>query len=59
MDAWRSFWQPAVQLNASAAGSRNLASHVTLRQHVLPETEAAPADYRRPRNQGLCDELDH
>ena len=62
MDAWRSFWQPTVQVNASAAGSRNFAGHATLRrlgQHVLLEMEATPADYWRPRNQGLCDGLDH
>jgi AraC-like DNA-binding protein len=61
-DAWRAFWQPAMQASASPTGGEGFRGHATLRRlgrHVLLEMEADPASYRRPRSQGLRDGLDH
>jgi AraC-like DNA-binding protein len=62
-DAWRAFWQPAVQVTASPpGGGAGFHGHATLRRlgrHVLIEMEADPASYGRPRSQALRDGLDH
>lgn len=61
-DAWRAFWQPAVQVSGPQAGVGSFCGHASLRRlgrHVLLEMEADPASYRRARSQGLRDGLDH
>lgn len=61
-DAWRAFWQPAVQVAVSpavAAGFRGEARLRRLGGHVLLEMQADPASYRRPRTAWLRDGLEH
>ncbi|HEV7267959.1 MAG TPA: AraC family transcriptional regulator [Falsiroseomonas sp.] len=62
LDAWRAFWQPAVHVTALPTGGDTFAGHATLRRlgrHVLLDMQATPANYSRPRSQGLRDGLDH
>ncbi|NKE44005.1 helix-turn-helix transcriptional regulator [Roseomonas frigidaquae] len=62
LDAWRAFWQPAVHVTARCDGAEGFIGQATLRRlgrHVLLDMQAAPANYRRPRSQGLRDGLDH
>lgn len=60
-DAWRAFWQPAVNVVATrreAAGFQGSARLRRLGRYVLLEAEADAADYRRARSEGLRDGLD-
>ncbi|MGK7869862.1 helix-turn-helix domain-containing protein [Falsiroseomonas sp. E2-1-a20] len=64
LDAWRAFWQPAVHVTAAGTGGDGgeaFDGQATLRRlgrHVLLDMKATPANYRRPRSQGLRDGLD-
>lgn len=61
-DAWRAFWQPAVEVRAPRGGAGGFVGHAMLRwlgHHILMEVDAQPASYRRARRQSLRDGFDH
>ena len=61
-DVWRAFWEPVVHVAAPVFGADGFCGHAELRRlgrHVLLKFQADAADYRRARNEGVRDGLDH
>lgn len=61
-DIWRAFWEPVVHVSTPHADAKGFCGQAELRRlgrHVLLNFHADAADYRRARNEGLRDGLDH